>query len=485
MRIINYLVALLMVIPLLSFKYNKKQNEKDVIDIEAEYAIKNLTEKAEIEKFSWGNIKETTSDIGTFPYIQAPKGTKVYDNRETKSYDYNRFEMFDGQSFFKMEGRVQTMYIVKEDGKDWNQFLFDKSVDEYLNSIGAQQIAFGKIPEELMQQKREEYNDKAWSSKYLVGNPSNDPLKFYILKTATKKIGFIIHSNNACASIGIIEDSDFVQTIEKTETFPYIHPPKGTKVYDNRETKSYDYNRFEMFDGQSFFKMEGRVQTMYIVKEDGKDWNQFLFDKSVDEYLNSIGAQQIAFGKIPEELMQQKREEYNDKAWSSKYLVGNPSNDPLKFYILKTATKKIGFIIHSNNACASIGIIEENTEVTADKILDDINTNDYATLYINFDTGKSSIKPESNNIIKEVAKMMKANKELKINIEGHTDNVGDEASNMKLSKNRAKSVLIAITNEGIDESRLKFEGFGQSKPIGDNTTEEGKAKNRRVELRKF
>ena len=81
--------------------------------------------------------------------------------------------------------------------------------------------------------------------------------------------------------------------------------------------------------------------------------------------------------------------------------------------------------------------------------------------------------------------MLNANPDLKISIEGHTDNVGSEQANMKLSKNRAKSVLIALVDEGVDESRLKSEGYGQSMPIGDNATEEGKALNRRVELRKI
>ena len=80
---------------------------------------------------------------------------------------------------------------------------------------------------------------------------------------------------------------------------------------------------------------------------------------------------------------------------------------------------------------------------------------------------------------------MKANTALKISIEGHTDSTGNEKSNMILSKNRAKSVLMSLTDEGIEESRLKSEGFGQSKPIEDNSTKKGKAKNRRVELRKL
>lgn len=106
-------------------------------------------------------------------------------------------------------------------------------------------------------------------------------------------------------------------------------------------------------------------------------------------------------------------------------------------------------------------------------------------LYINFDTGKSTIKPESRPTVDEIAKMMQENSELKIKVEGHTDNQGGAESNQKLSEARAKAVVEAIVAKGVQASRLKPSGHGQAKPIADNKSEEGRAKNRRVELVKM
>jgi len=78
--------------------------------------------------------------------------------------------------------------------------------------------------------------------------------------------------------------------------------------------------------------------------------------------------------------------------------------------------------------------------------------------------------------------MMNSNPDLKIGVEGHTDNVGTPASNKTLSEARAKSVVSAIVAQGIAADRLSPVGFGQDKPITDNNTEEGRAQNRRVEL---
>lgn len=121
-------------------------------------------------------------------------------------------------------------------------------------------------------------------------------------------------------------------------------------------------------------------------------------------------------------------------------------------------------------------------DVTAGDMFDALNREGHIALYINFDTGKSTIKPESEQIISQIVQMLKANPELSINVEGHTDNVGNPKSNKILSDERAKAVLESILAQGIDPKRLKAAGYGQDKPIADNNTEEGRAKNRRVEL---
>ena len=121
-------------------------------------------------------------------------------------------------------------------------------------------------------------------------------------------------------------------------------------------------------------------------------------------------------------------------------------------------------------------------EITSNDILTALNTEGHIALYINFETGKSDIKPESQKIIDQIVEMLKSNATLKISIEGHTDNAGAIQSNQILSENRAKAAMNAIVSKGIDKSRLSSKGWGQSKPIGDNASEEGKAKNRRVEI---
>ena len=101
---------------------------------------------------------------------------------------------------------------------------------------------------------------------------------------------------------------------------------------------------------------------------------------------------------------------------------------------------------------------------------------------IYFDTDKDTIKPESKPTLDEIGKLMKGNPQLRLQVVGHTDSTGDDAHNKDLSNRRAASVIRALTQAGIDAKRFTSRGAGASEPVMPNDNEEGRAKNRRVEL---
>jgi OOP family OmpA-OmpF porin len=101
---------------------------------------------------------------------------------------------------------------------------------------------------------------------------------------------------------------------------------------------------------------------------------------------------------------------------------------------------------------------------------------------IYFATGSAKLLAKSNASLNAVAKTLTENPELKVHIDGHTDNTGSEAKNQVLSEQRAEAVKAYLIKKGVDESRLASQGFGQNSPIADNKTAAGRTKNRRVEL---
>ncbi len=127
-----------------------------------------------------------------------------------------------------------------------------------------------------------------------------------------------------------------------------------------------------------------------------------------------------------------------------------------------------------------IRVAESETDVLYDALA---NHSRWATQGILFATGKAELQPESRPVLKEIATTMQQHADLKILIEGHTDNVGNAGSNLALSEARATAVKEALVTEfGIGADRIETRGFGDTMPMQPNTTPEGRAQNRRVEI---
>lgn len=109
----------------------------------------------------------------------------------------------------------------------------------------------------------------------------------------------------------------------------------------------------------------------------------------------------------------------------------------------------------------------------------------FVTYGITFDVGKATIKPESMGEINRIVQLMNENPTLKFSVEGHTDSTGNAASNQTLSEQRSQAIVDKLVELGIAKDRLTAVGKGQNSPIADNTTDEGRAKNRRVEFVKI
>ena len=101
-----------------------------------------------------------------------------------------------------------------------------------------------------------------------------------------------------------------------------------------------------------------------------------------------------------------------------------------------------------------------------------------------FETNSSTLSKEGENMLSAIYDVISHRTDLPVVISGHTDNIGDETSNIELSQNRAKSVANFLVNKGLSENKIKsINGFGSSKPFSTNSTSDGRAKNRRVEIK--
>lgn len=226
---------------------------------------------------------------------------------------------------------------------------------------------------------------------------------------------------------------------------------------------------------------------------ENKDFEQFSFPLKPDADGNA----------------QEKKLEGEYHSWD--YATREGMSNIQLYRNFQAALKKAGFTIDYGNEPETITAHKGNTwiyiedketyyyqtivtakemeqEVTADaaSLGDEIKKSGHVAVYgINFDTGKATIQQSSESVLNEIVKLLQENADLKLRVEGHTDNVGTAAVNQALSEKRAQAVVAWLTGHGIAANRLAAKGFGATKPVADNSTDEGKAKNRRVELAKM
>lgn len=159
------------------------------------------------------------------------------------------------------------------------------------------------------------------------------------------------------------------------------------------------------------------------------------------------------------------------------YLITLPTGKDYAFNV-----NRKGYLFYSENF--SLKTSGNDTTYTINIPLIPIEVNASVVLKnVFFDVNKAELKPESMIELDKVVQLLKDNPSIKIEINGHTDNVGKPADNLTLSNNRAKAVINYFLYKGITADRLSSKGFGETKPVADNTSEQGRAKNRRTELK--
>lgn len=266
--------------------------------------------------------------------------------------------------------------------------------------------------------------------------------------------------------------------------FPFFNLPTGLEEMNKPMLRKFDVCFFPI-DG-IMTPFEGRLYKTFVSPVRGEDFSQRYFEKSMEDYLTSIGAVKVFDGEITSEEFDRynKQDPHKGGEGDMGYAGRN-----MKCWALRSQDKGNIYVQYeANNAGGVINVLQEEafeqtiTKVTSDEIAKDLTEKGKSILYINFDTDKTALTSDGSEVVQQIAGALKKESTLKISIEGHTDNTGNAAHNKTLSEQRADAVLQALTKDGIDASRLKASGHGAEKPLVANDTEENKAKNRRVEL---
>jgi outer membrane protein OmpA-like peptidoglycan-associated protein len=295
-------------------------------------------------------------------------------------------------------------------------------------------------------------------------------------------------SNNPVATTNTPSAGFDINSIPVSEKelgkFPFFSFPGGIEAQNKPIERKFD-RLFFPFNGV-MTPVEGKVYKTNLVAHKEGDWSFAFVEKSYDEAIKAVGGVKIFDAKVSQEELDRIKEQatYFGEEGSIDYW-----NLPAKVYVIRRPNGDDVYIqFAGNTSSGDIQILQKEafrqtiTMLKADEIKKQIDEKGKAVLHINFDTDKASLKPDGQEAVAEIVKVLQADNNLKLAINGYTDNSGNNDHNLQLSKDRASTVLKAITQKGIATNRLSSDGFGSGNPIATNDTEDGKAQNRRVEL---
>jgi OOP family OmpA-OmpF porin len=253
---------------------------------------------------------------------------------------------------------------------------------------------------------------------------------------------------------------------EKAKDHPRF---SGMPSYDisNKDEQDFGAGEFEIGGGQPQKHIEGKYWKIeYALKEGARKAGPLQIGRNYTALLLAKGGK-----KVVEQL------DASGGTTTGTMPIGNGRSLWLQVDVANSGEMYSLTIVEE-------GDMKQEVEFTAGDLAEALKTKgSIAIRNILFDTGKATIKPESAGALAIIADVLKGDEALKIEIQGHTDNVGAPAANLKLSQDRAAAVkAYLVSTGGIAAARLTTAGLGDTKPVADNATEEGRTQNRRVEL---
>lgn len=264
--------------------------------------------------------------------------------------------------------------------------------------------------------------------------------------------------------------------------FPYLRLPDG---YKPQNSETHDFADFPFWIGADFQMIEGRVHQTQITNDSGKSFSRLELLRNMEHALKEAGAVRIFDGQIPNEAAHALPEAVQMAALNG---IGDIYNNPSQTWIIRQADRTVWVHLYVGSAQGAMAVAEVKALaptaglLPASELARKIAADGRVAVPVEFALDKADILDVSRPQVDAVAQLLKQETGLRLSVEGHTDNTGAPARNRPLSEERARAVVAALTQQGIDAKRLEAKGFGADKPVADNASDEGRARNRRVEL---
>ena len=434
--------------------------------------------------FDIQQVPASTADLGALPFFSLPDGYGPVNRAKIRRYA--RFPFRLGEGLHWVEGASWNAKIhVDQDrrrDKEFSARELRRNLEAVLAQAGAQKVFEGPLRRDAYYGELEDEIGGGFIDGVNLDQDADTSV--HVIRAAGRNVWVQLATTSHDAGLVIVEEKDFAPTASWGEAFPYLSMPEG---YDaGNRPRQRDFDMYPFWTGDDFEEVEGRTWAGQVATRENA-FSMHEVRRNLEAMMEQAGGVQVFAGRIPREASERYDTDlkgpYSDGtsfSWdgyeSRVYRVDRPDGRQVWVHA-RLEYLGAGWVVVERE-----GFVQSSALLPADALRQKLDADGRVAILVNFAVDRAEILPESQPQIAQVLALLRDNPALQLSVEGHTDNTGTAERNRTLSQARAESVVAALTAGGIDAARLAAAGFGDSRPVADNGTDEGRARNRRVEL---
>ncbi|MGY0651762.1 OmpA family protein [Luteimonas sp. A537] len=435
--------------------------------------------------FDIESVPLSSASLGELPFFSMPSGYGPVNRPNQRRYARFPFRLGDGLHWVEGASWNSLLGVDRDQrgDKEFSRLELRRNLEAVFAQAGAKQVFEGPLRRDLYYgpQLQAEIGGGFIEG---VNLDADTATTVHVIRQADRSIWMQLSTHSHGAALVVVEERPFEAGAHWGGEFPYLSLPEG---YDEgNRPKQRDFDMYPFWTGSGFEEVEGRTYAADVRARE-RSYSMHEVRRNLEAMMAEAGAVPVFEGRIPEEASE--RYDSDLKGFYSDATGFSWDDYESRVYRVDLADGRQVWVHAALDYLSSgwvvaerEGFVQTAALLPASELKQQLDADGRVAIQVNFAVDKADILPDSTPQVEQVLALLRDDPSLRLSIDGHTDDTGDAAYNQRLSEARAKSVVAALASQGIDASRLQAKGHGQSQPVADNATDEGRAKNRRVEL---
>ncbi len=433
--------------------------------------------------FDISSIATSDKPLGALPFFGLPQGYQPLNAPHVRAWARFPVRLGDGVHWVEGPSWSAQIAVPSSAGKTFSGLELQRNLDGLLEAAGASKVFEGPEHRDIYYGPQLE-DEIGGGFIDAVNNSADAPTTVHVIRQAQRNVWVQLSLDANHAGLVVLEEVPFSPTAQWSDSFPHLGLPAGYS--DRNKPIQRDFDRFPFWTGDHFEQVEGKVWAADFDKDDHA-YSMHEVRRNLAAMMATVNATKVFEGRIPkqqaESVPESVRSAYSGSAgynWDDFDLVVYRADLPDGRQIWVHARLEYlsaGWVVAERK-----GFEQTAALLPASALKQQLDAQGHVAIQVNFASDKAQILPDSQPQLDQVLALLKQDPALQLSVEGHTDNSGSAAHNQQLSDARAASVVASLAAAGIAPARLQARGWGQDKPVADNGSDAGRARNRRVEL---